>query len=191
MAGRKPLYQSPDEVPVSTSLRIPRALYDEAQQYVSQHRMTMTEFVLDAIRLRLDTPADPRDIILSDNSNTVMQHIQELVNAAVQAALASGYGPPMPAPATEVAAVPSDDIRPASDNIQHYDNNTVIQEKPVAVQENGTDMAPAAAGTRRGVPKLTPRQVAALRRKRQRGTPIKALMEEYGISKATVFRYLQ
>ena len=42
-----------------------------------------------------------------------------------------------------------------------------------------------------GVRKLTPRQGAALRRKRQRGVPIKALMEEYGISKATLFRYLQ
>jgi hypothetical protein len=39
--------------------------------------------------------------------------------------------------------------------------------------------------------KLTPRQVASLRAKRQRGTPIKALMEEYGISKATLFRYLK
>jgi predicted DNA-binding protein len=42
-----------------------------------------------------------------------------------------------------------------------------------------------------GVRKLTPRQVAALRRKRQRGVPIKALIEEYGISKATLFRYLK
>jgi hypothetical protein len=39
--------------------------------------------------------------------------------------------------------------------------------------------------------KLTPRQVASLRKKRQRGTPMKALMEEYGISKATLFRYLK
>jgi hypothetical protein len=29
-----------------------------------------------------------------------------------------------------------------------------------------------------------------MRAKRARGTPIKALMEEYGLSKATVFRYL-
>jgi len=41
-----------------------------------------------------------------------------------------------------------------------------------------------------GQRKLTPRQVRALRTKRARGTPIKALMEEYGLSKATVFRYL-
>jgi response regulator of citrate/malate metabolism len=39
--------------------------------------------------------------------------------------------------------------------------------------------------------KLTPRQVASLRAKRARGTPIKALMEEFDISKATLFRYLK
>jgi len=42
-----------------------------------------------------------------------------------------------------------------------------------------------------GQNKLTPRQVASLRAKRQRGTTIKPLMEEYGISKATLFRYLK
>jgi hypothetical protein len=39
--------------------------------------------------------------------------------------------------------------------------------------------------------KLTARQAAALRAKRARGTPMKVLMEEYGISKATLFRYLK
>jgi Spy/CpxP family protein refolding chaperone len=42
-----------------------------------------------------------------------------------------------------------------------------------------------------GQHKLTARQAAALRAKRQRGVPIKALMEEYGLSKATVHRYLK
>jgi hypothetical protein len=39
--------------------------------------------------------------------------------------------------------------------------------------------------------KLTPRQVRALRDKHLRGVPVPALMEEYGISRASVFRYLQ
>src|SRR6266851_217452 len=46
------------------------------------------------------------------------------------------------------------------------------------------------APLRRGGLKLTPRQGKALRAKRARGVPVKALMEEYGVSKATVFRYL-
>jgi len=39
--------------------------------------------------------------------------------------------------------------------------------------------------------KLTTRQIASLRAKRARGVPIKALMAEFDISKATLFRYLQ
>jgi hypothetical protein len=39
--------------------------------------------------------------------------------------------------------------------------------------------------------KLTPRQQRALRDKHQRGVPMPALMEEYGLSRASVFRYLQ
>ena len=39
--------------------------------------------------------------------------------------------------------------------------------------------------------KLTPRQVRALRAKRARGVPIKVLMQEFEISKATLFRYLK
>jgi hypothetical protein len=46
MAGRKPLYHTAEEMPVSCSLRIPRGLYDETQRYLSQHRMSMTEFRL-------------------------------------------------------------------------------------------------------------------------------------------------
>jgi hypothetical protein len=42
-----------------------------------------------------------------------------------------------------------------------------------------------------GQNKLTPRQAAALRAKRAAGAPIKALMDDYGISKASVFRYLK
>jgi hypothetical protein len=38
---------------------------------------------------------------------------------------------------------------------------------------------------------LTPRQLRALRGKHRRGVPVPALMEEYGISRASVFRYLQ
>jgi hypothetical protein len=42
-----------------------------------------------------------------------------------------------------------------------------------------------------GQPKLTPRQITSLRARRARGAPIKALMEEFAISRATLFRYLK
>jgi hypothetical protein len=43
---------------------------------------------------------------------------------------------------------------------------------------------------RGGQRKLTPRQVRAMRAKRKRGAPIKTLIEQYGVSRATLFRYL-
>ena len=51
--------------------------------------------------------------------------------------------------------------------------------------------AAKARGTHLGrQPTLTPGQVNDLRAQRQQGTPIKALMQTYGLSKATVYRYL-
>jgi len=55
-------------------------------------------------------------------------------------------------------------------------------------QPEADDTAPPA---RPGQRKLTPRQQRVLRDKYQRGVPVPALMEEYGISRASVFRYLQ
>jgi Recombinase len=49
----------------------------------------------------------------------------------------------------------------------------------------------ARAARHQGRRKLTPLQVAELRGKRAAGAPIKALMQEYGLSKATVHRYLK
>ena len=71
--GRPFEYQSEEERPVTVSLRIPRDLAEQAKRYVKmRHPMTLTDLLLDGLRLRLDTPADPRDIILSYH-NTVIQ----------------------------------------------------------------------------------------------------------------------
>jgi hypothetical protein len=121
MAGRPPTYLSKAAKPVSVSLRIPRDLYEQAQQYVYMCRTTLTELLIDGLRLRLETLADPTDLIVSDKSTTVMQHIQELVNAAVQAALATSYSPPTHTPRRESSALPRDDIQ--------HDDNTGVQEK--------------------------------------------------------------
>jgi hypothetical protein len=175
--GRPVVYQAEDEKPVTVSLRLPRDVYDRVARYVKRHPgMTLTEFFLEGARLRLDTPADPRDILLSDD-NTVIQEVQEMIRAAVQAEigklsdfLGPRFSPPGDMPAPEAPAPPVSDLS--------YNGNMVIQEE-----------APRRSARRGGL-KLTPEQEVALRAKRQQGTPIKALMEEYGISKASVFRYL-
>jgi predicted transcriptional regulator len=62
---------------------------------------------------------------------------------------------------------------------------------PPSRQEDGSRYPSSRGHTHIGQRKLTPRQVRALRDKRRRGVPIPALMEEYGLSRASVFRYLQ
>jgi hypothetical protein len=175
--GRPFVYQSEEEKPVTVSLRLPRDVYRQVERYVKMRPgMTLTEFFREGARLRLDTPTDPRDIISSDD-NTVIRELEEMVEAAVRRALAKERTVPpaldttTPAPAPEAPAQPNTDLA--------SNGNTVLQEE-----------APRRS-TRRGGLKLTPQQEAALRAKKQQGTPIKALMEEYGISKATVFRYLE
>src|SRR2546426_9598788 len=81
--ARPPTYHTDAEKPVTVSVRIPRALYAQAQQYVSMRRTTLTEVLLEGLRLRLETPADPRDILVS-HDNTVIQELQAMIRAAVQ-----------------------------------------------------------------------------------------------------------
>jgi hypothetical protein len=109
--GRPFVYQAEDERPVTVSLRVPRDLYAQLQRYVHlRPQMTMTEFLLDAARLKLETPTDPRDIILSDD-NTVIQELQAMVDAAVEVALEKRNGQ------IEAASVPA----------MSHDDNTVLQ----------------------------------------------------------------
>jgi hypothetical protein len=82
--GRKKVFQSKDEWAVVISLRVPRDLEKQLKEYARIHRQSVTEVVLDGIRMRLETPADPRDIILS-NDNTVIRELQEMIRTQVQA----------------------------------------------------------------------------------------------------------
>ena len=77
MAGRPPTYHAEEERPVSVSLRIPKALYVQAQHYAGQRRLTLTELLLDGLQMRLETPTDPRELFVSDESNTVLQQLRE------------------------------------------------------------------------------------------------------------------
>jgi hypothetical protein len=124
--GRPFVYQSDTEKPVTVSVRLPRDLYDRVERYVKMHPgMTLTEFFLDGAQLRLDTPTDPRDLILSDD-NTVIQEVQEMIRAAVQAEIGKlrdfmgpRFSAPGDMPAPEVPAPPLPDIS--------YNDNTVLQ----------------------------------------------------------------
>jgi hypothetical protein len=77
----------------------------------------------------------------------------------------------------------------ASNGNTAYNGYTRSEGSAPARQHDGPRHAQARAPL--GQRKLTPRQVRALRDKRHRGVSIEALMEEYAISRASVFRYLQ
>lgn len=116
---RPPTYQSDDERPVTVSVRVPKALHDQAQQYAHQRRMSMTELLLDGLTLRLETPTDPREQLLtSDDSNTVMQQLQAMVTATVQAELAKLLSLALP--------LPTHDIQPTNNDILYDNGNTVL-----------------------------------------------------------------
>jgi len=148
--ARPPTYQSDDERPTTVSVRIPQELYAQAKQYASMRRTTLTELLLDGLRLRLETPTDPRDIIVSHDI-TVTQELQEMIRTAVEKevgtlrdflgpqASAVGLLSTPAAPAEPVPELSHDDnitvvqeAAPAAmptDVKPYYDNNTVIQEK--------------------------------------------------------------
>jgi hypothetical protein len=150
MAGRPPIYDSADERPISVSLRIPKALYDEAQQYAKQRRMTLTELLLDGLKMRLATPTDPRELFLSDNSNTVMQQLRDELKDALLDELRKDVqtllGSTIQAGLTQTALPsPTYDTHPARNNIPSDSSNTVLQETHLSVAPHIAAIAQVAA----------------------------------------------
>ena len=175
--GRPLVYQDEETRPVHVSVSFPHELYDQGQQYARAHNQTLAQVVREGVEMRLAQPADLPEESRENVDDIAARKLQEMVDAAVQKALARERTAPPVLDAAPPTPVPEEPGLPAHE-IAH-DDNTVIQAK-----------APRGSSPP-GQYKLTSRQVASLRAKRQRGAPIKALMEEYGISKATLFRYLK
>jgi hypothetical protein len=135
--ARPPKY-SDDTKPASVSLRIPRDVYDQVQHLARMRNTTLTELIVEGLRLRLETPVDPRDILVSQD-NTVMQELQEMIDARIAVALAAHLPHhPEPVQVQPVPAMAHDDnitVMQESDSfmgtIPHYEN-TVLQEKALA-----------------------------------------------------------
>src|SRR6266699_4860456 len=120
--GRPFTYQSEDERPRTVSVRIPRELFQQLEARVNQRRTTMTEALLEGARLWLDTPADPREFLSSDSSNTVIPQLDELIEEAVERILAKRQVTPPTVP-TAPAPAPA----PPREEISSDNGNTVIQ----------------------------------------------------------------
>jgi len=161
-AGRPFVYQSDEERPVSVSIRIPHALYDEVQEAVGMRRTTITTAILDGLRWWLDTPADPRELLASDESNTVMQELREMVAALVQAEMGK---------IQSGASI----VQPA---FQQDKSNTVMQE----VTHEETPTAPTSRTQKRQKGSVAPTQAATRKGGRPRsdlGQRILATLAEH------------
>jgi len=121
--ARPPKYKSEAEKPVNVSLRLPRELYDQAQYHARIRRTTLTELMVEGLRLCLEAPTDPRDIIASHDI-TAMQELKQMIAAEVHAILAA-QRPSTVEPAPEPSASP---VPPFS----HGNNNTVMQKDAAA-----------------------------------------------------------
>src|SRR5215813_3739026 len=96
--ARPPKYASEEEKPVSVTLRIPRTLYDQAQQHAKRRQTTLTALIVEGLQLRLETPIDPRDVLATQDI-TVMQELRQMIAEEVQAALAAqSFKAPAPTP---------------------------------------------------------------------------------------------
>ena len=144
--ARPPTYQSDEEKPVTVSVRVPVELYAQAKAYAGQRRMSLTDLLLDGLRLRLETPADPRDVLVSQDT-TVIQELQEMIRAAVHKEI--GTLSDFLGPQARAAGLLPTPAAPPSGGIQHYENTTVIQElaKPAYLVDAclpfDEDLAPA------------------------------------------------
>jgi hypothetical protein len=102
---------------------MPHALYDQADAYARMRHLTMSELLIDALQLRLDTPVDPRDIVQSQDKD-VMAEVRAMVDVAVQAALGAQRNS-MPVHVETPAETPA---QPPS-TLTNDNNATVVQKR--------------------------------------------------------------
>src|SRR5262249_61121300 len=105
--ARPPKHTDADK-PANVSLRIPRDLYDQVQHNAQMRRTTLTALVIEGLRLCLETPADPRDIIAS-RDNTAMQELEQLIDERIALALAKQASAPLALPMSSRLLLPHDE----------------------------------------------------------------------------------
>jgi predicted transcriptional regulator len=157
--------------------RSPSAIIREAlAQFDSvSPRVTAAEADTEQLRMLIRDELTVSSVVTATVTDTMAATLPALVRQIVEGMALEALGLPVTATASDVTVAGESGKTPAVEDL--------------AVSP--TEPPPQRGGTSGGQYKLTPRQVASLRRKRARGTPIKSLMEEYGISRATLFRYLQ
>jgi hypothetical protein len=137
------------------------------------------------------------DVLVQKRIRTSGTPFAVLIQEALSAYLADTPPPGTPTPAP-IAADSADTLRELQAQLAALTTRVVTLEQaqlpqPIETPTDRQQSTPAdtpQGHARGGQRKRPPRQVRAMRAKRAGGAPIKALMKEYGLSKATVFRYL-
>jgi hypothetical protein len=129
--ARPPKYATEEDKPVSVTLRLPRDLYNQAQHHAKVRQTTLTELVREGLQMRLETPTDPRDILATQDI-TVMQELEQMIDARVYAILAAqGVQASAPVQATPVQKVER------KSKTKNYSNASTAM--PEASQESPVD----------------------------------------------------
>jgi hypothetical protein len=133
------------------------------------------------------------DAAVQERLRTAGTPFAVLIRDALSAYLADTAPTGLPIPADS-----TDTLRELQEKLADVTTRVKVIEEMLTTWPQFADTAPTdadrsadTAPTGRGQRKLTPRQQRALRDKYQRGVSVPALMDEYGISRASVFRYLQ
>jgi hypothetical protein len=122
--GRPFTYESDDERPVTVSVRVPKDLHDKLTQYARIHRQSLSELVIDGLKMRLEQE-DPRALALgADDDDTVLQDLAAKVAAILAASRSAFTAQPAPSPARGTLEAPSAELS--------SDSNAVILKQPQA-----------------------------------------------------------
>jgi predicted transcriptional regulator len=166
----------------ATSRSTTAEIVEQALAHVQPGGPPVTATVADTAQLRvlmeeavLETTA-VTELVTDIVTATLARDLPPLVHAAIQglhpSSLSDAFG--------------TDTNGNVADTSPHEPPRTASSEQPSDTSTPGVQPK-----TIRGRHKLTPRQVRALRDKHLRGVPVPALLDEYGISRASLFRYLQ
>lgn len=149
----------------------------------AQLRMLMQEALLETTAVT--------ELVTDIVTATLARDLPPLVQAMFQD-LQSMATPRKKPPRTETVIVPVSDTNGNVSETELAESHATTPPDHESEADHGHDLVtePIPPPSQRGR-KLTPRQIRALRDKHLRGVPVPALMDEYGLSRASVFRYLQ
>jgi hypothetical protein len=179
------LDQAAGAAPVTDPAQLRALIRDELDQTTAIITATVTATVTEIITAAL--PALVETALQRDGSETAPETATATPQEPRWLATAEAFVSDMATDTETDTAESAPPQEPPTPSVSDTDTATVTE----TAIPSAPDPEAATAHMLPGQRKLTPRQAAALRAKRQRGASIKALMEDYGLSRASVHRYLK